>query len=180
MRRRIFLLTMGGAASSAMVGVARAADAQQQIFDLFTKIASALSDDDPAMFIEAVDPGMPNFQDFRRDVVALTDLADVTNSIEAVDPDMPNLQDFRRDIVALTDLASITNSLEILADSGDDTHRAEEVDWFLEIVGKSDPHSLERRREVVKFGLERKGNKGKKWKIVSIDPLHFFAPPKIT
>jgi hypothetical protein len=150
MRRRIFLLTMGGAASSAMVGVARAADAQQQIFDLFTKIASALSDDDPAMFIEAVDP------------------------------DMPNLQDFRRDIVALTDLASITNSLEILADSGDDTHRAEEVDWFLEIVGKSDPHSLERRREVVKFGLERKGNKGKKWKIVSIDPLHFFAPPKIT
>lgn len=150
MRRRNFLWTMGGAASSAAVGVARAADAQQQIFDLFTKIASALSDDDPAMFIEAVDP------------------------------DMPNLQDFRRDIVALTDLASITNSLEILADSGDDTHRAEEVDWFLEIVGKSDPHSLERRREVVKFGLERKGNKGKKWKIVSIDPLHFFAPPKIT
>ena len=149
MRRRTFMLAAGGAASSVM-GIARAADASQQVFDLFAKIASALSDDDPAMFIEAVDP------------------------------DMPNLQDFRRDIVALTDLASITNSLEILADSGDDTHRAEEVDWFLEIVGKSDPHSLERRREVVKFGLERKGNKGKKWKIVSIDPLHFFAPPKIT
>ena len=147
MRRRIFLLTMGGAASSAMVGVARAADAQQQIFDLFTKIASALSDDDPAMFIEAVDPGMPNFQDFRRDVVALTDLADVTNSIE------------------------------VLSDTGDDTHRAEELDWFLEIVGKSDPHPMERRREVLKFRLERKG---KKWKIVSIEPLHFFAPPKIT
>jgi Fe-S-cluster formation regulator IscX/YfhJ len=129
------------------VGVARAADAQQQIFDLFTKIASALSDDDPAMFIEAVDPGMPNFQDFRRDVVALTDLADVTNSIE------------------------------VLSDTGDDTHRAEELDWFLEIVGKSDPHPMERRREVLKFRLERKG---KKWKIVSIEPLHFFAPPKIT
>jgi Fe-S-cluster formation regulator IscX/YfhJ len=138
---------MGGAASSAAVGVARAADAQQQIFDLFTKIASALSDDDPAMFIEAVDPGMPNFQDFRRDVVALTDLADVTNSIE------------------------------VLSDTGDDTHRAEELDWFLEIVGKSDPHPMERRREVLKFRLERKG---KKWKIVSIEPLHFFAPPKIT
>jgi Fe-S-cluster formation regulator IscX/YfhJ len=137
---------MGGAASSAAVGVARAADAQQQIFDLFTKIASALSDDDPAMFIEAVDPGMPNFQDFRRDVVALTDLADVTNSIE------------------------------VLSDTGDDTHRAEELDWFLEIVGKSDPHPMERRREVLKFRLERKG---KKWKIVSIEPLHFFAPPKI-
>ena len=139
MRRRNFLWTMGGAASSAAVGVARAADAQQQIFDLFAKIASA-------MFIEAVDPGMPNFQDFRRDVVALTDLADVTNSIE------------------------------VLSDTGDDTHRAEELDWFLEIVGKSDPHPMERRREVLKFRLERKG---KKWKIVSIEPLHFFAPPKI-
>jgi hypothetical protein len=147
MRRRTFLLTMGGAASAAMGGSAFAADPQQQVFDLFTKIAGALSDDDAAMFVEAVDPDMPHFQDFRRDIVALTDLADVTNSIEVV------------------------------SDTGDDTHRAEELDWFLEIVGKSDPHSMERRREVVKFRLERKG---KKWKIVSIDPLHFFAPPKIT
>ena len=140
---------MGGAASSAIGGVARA-DAPQQIFDLFAKIASALSDDDPAMFLEAVDPEMPNFQDFRRD------------------------------LVALTDLASVTNSIEVLSDTGDETQRAEELDWFLEIVGNSDPHPVERRREVVKFRLERKGNKGKKWKIVSIDPLHFFAPPKIT
>ena len=146
MIRRNFLLTIGGAAA----GIARAADAQQQIFDLFTKIAGALSDDDPAMFVEAVDPGMPHFDDFRRD------------------------------LVALTDLASVTNAIEVLSDSGDDAHRAEELDWFLEIVGKPAPHSVERRREVVKFRLERKGNKGKNWKIVSIDPLHFFAPPKIS
>ncbi|HXM43238.1 MAG TPA: hypothetical protein VN924_18520 [Bryobacteraceae bacterium] len=148
MRRRTFMLAVGGAASSAM-GIARA-DAPQQVFDLFAKIASALSDDDCAMFIEAVDPDMPNFQDFRRD------------------------------LVALTDLASVTNSIEILSDTGDDTHRADELDWFLEIVGNSEPHPVERRREVVKFLLERKGKKGKTWKIVSIDPLHFFAPPKIT
>jgi len=147
MRRRAFLLTMGGATSLAMASAAFAADAQQQVFDLFTKIASALSDDDPAMFIEAVDPGMPHFQDFRSDLVALTDLADLTNSIE------------------------------VLSDTGDDTHRAEELDWYLEIVGKSDPHPLEQRREVVKFRLERKG---KKWKIVSMDPLNFFRPPRIT
>jgi hypothetical protein len=139
MQRRAFLV-MGAAASRVF-----AADAQQQVFDLFTRIAGALSDDDPAMFVEAVDPDMPHFQDFRRDIVALTDLADLTNSIE------------------------------VLSDTGDDTHRAEELDWFLEIVDKSQSHHLERRREVVKFKLERKG---KKWKIVSIDPLHFFAPPK--
>jgi hypothetical protein len=150
MRRRIFILTLGGAASAGMGGGAWAADAQQQVFDLFTKIAAALSDDDPAMFIEAVDPGMPNFQDFRRD------------------------------LVALTDLAAVTNSIEVVSDNGDETHRTEELDWFLEIVGNSDPHPVERRREVVKFKLERKGNKGQNWKIVSIEPLDFFAPPKIT
>ena len=144
MRRRAFILAIG-AVAAALGRAARAADAQQQVFDLFSKIAAALSDDDPAMFVEAVDPNMPHFADFRRDVVALTDLADLTNSIE------------------------------VLSDTGDDTHRAEELDWYLEIVGKSNPHPMEQRREVVKFRLERKG---KKWKIVSIDPLHFFAPPK--
>jgi len=150
MRRRNFLLTAAGAASAGIGSIARAADAQQQIFDLFTKIASALSADDPGAFIDAVDPDMPDFQDFRRD------------------------------IVALTDVAAVTNSIEVVSDAGDDTHRAEELDWFLEIVGNSEPHPVERRREVVKFKLERKGSKGKRWKIVSIEPLHFFAPPKIT
>jgi hypothetical protein len=144
MRRREFLLAAGGAAWAAG-GMALAADAQQQVFDLFAKIAGALSDDNAAMFIEAVDPKMPDFADFRRDLAALTDLADLTNSIE------------------------------ILSDTGDETHRAEELDWFLEMVSKADPHPVERRRGVVKFRLERSG---KKWKIVSIDPLHFFAPPK--
>ena len=142
MRRRTFLLTTAGMFCAR---ASRAADAQQQVFDLFTKIAAALSDDDPAVFVEAVDPGMPNFQDFRRDVTALTDLAEVTNSIE------------------------------IMSDTGDDTHREEELDWFLELVNKSQSRTVERRRQIVKFRLERKG---KKWKIVSIDPLHFFAPPQ--
>lgn len=143
------MLAAGGAAVSSLAGIGRAADAQQQVFDLFTKIAGALSDDDAAMFVEAVDADMPHFQDFRRD------------------------------IVALTDLAVITNSIEVVSETGDDVHRTEELDWFLEIVGKSDPHPVERRREVVKFLLERKGKKNK-WKIVSIDPLHFFAPPRIS
>ena len=147
MRRRTFMLAMGGAAAGAMGHQAHAADAGQQVFDLFAKIASALSDGDPGIFIDAIDPGMPGVEDFRRRIVALTDLADLTNSIE------------------------------IYSDTGDDTHRTDDLDWFLEIVGKSEPHPLERRRKVVKFHLERKG---KKWKIMSIDPMNFFAPPKIT
>ena len=144
MRRRSFVQLVVGLAAS---GAARAADAQQQVFDLFTKIASALSDDDAAMFVEALDPSMPDYQNIRRE------------------------------IVALADIASLTSSIEFLSDTGDDTHRVEELDWFLEIVGKSDPHPVERRRQTVTFKLERKG---KKWKILSIDPAHFFGPPKIS
>jgi hypothetical protein len=142
MKRRTFIAATIGCATA---GIALA-DSSQQVFDLFSKIASALSDDDPAMFVEALDPAMPGLQDFRRNLVALTDLAD------------------------------LTNSLEILTDTGDDNRRDDQLDWFLEIVGKSDPHPVERRRETVKFHLERKG---KKWKIMSIDPIKFFAPPKI-
>ena len=137
MQRRIFLL--------ALCGAPLLADAKQQIFDLFTKIAAALSDDDPMVFLEAVDRDMPHFQDFENGIRALTDQADLSNSIE------------------------------VLSDEGDDTHRAEELDWLMEIVGKSETRPLERRREAVKFRLERRG---KKWKIVSIDPVSFFAGPK--
>jgi hypothetical protein len=121
------------------------ADAKQQVFDLFTKIAAELSADNPMVFLESVDHDMPHFQDFQKDLMALTDQADVANS------------------------------LEVVSDEGDDTHRAEEYDWFMQIVGKSESRPVEQRRAVVKFRLERRG---KKWKIVAIDPLDFFAPPK--
>jgi len=141
MHRRTFL----AAFTLTAMWQAYASDAQEQVFDLFTKIAGALSDGNVSVFVEAFDP------------------------------DMPQLREVRLDVTALAAVADLTNSIEVVSDKGDDTHRAEELDWFLEIVEKADSHKVERRREVVKFRLERKG---KKWKIVSVEPLHFFAPPK--
>jgi len=141
MRRRTFILALSGMAAATRLH----ADAQQQVFDLFTRIAAALSDDNPMMFLESVDQDMPHFQDFQNDLLALTGQAQLSNSIEAV------------------------------SEEGDEAHRTEALDWFLEIVGKSESRPVERRRAVVNFRLERRG---KRWKIVSIDPLHFFAPPQ--
>jgi hypothetical protein len=139
MRRRIFLL--------AIWAVPLLADAKQQVFDLLIKIAAALSDDDPMVFLKAVDHDMPHFHEFETNLMALTDQADIANSIE------------------------------ILADSGNNTQRREELDWFMQVVGKSAFHPVEQRREVVRVSLERRG---KKWKIGSIEPLSFFAPPKVS
>jgi hypothetical protein len=138
MRRRTFLL--------AIWGLPLLADAKQQVFDLLTNIAAALSDDDPMVFLAAIDHDMPHFEEFQANLMALTDQADIANSIE------------------------------ILSDSGDDEHRSEELDWFMQIVGKAELHPVEQRREVVRIGLERRGKK--KWKIVSIEPRSFFGPPK--
>ena len=131
--------------TGAILGARPAADPKQQVFDLFAKIASELSAGNALVFLEAVDHDMPHFEDFQNDVTALVEQSELTNSIE------------------------------VYSDEGDDNHRAEELDWFIEIVGRSASRPLERRRAVVKFRLERRG---KKWKIVGIDPLHFFAPPK--
>jgi len=139
MRRRTFWL--------AIWGLPLLADAKQQVFDLFTRIASALSNDDPMVFLAAVDHDMPHFEDFQTNLIALTNEADIANSIE------------------------------VLSDTGDDTHRSEELDWFMQIVGKSELHPVEQRREVARFRLERRR---KKWKIVSIEPLSLFAPPKVS
>src|SRR5579862_6234968 len=128
-----------------MCAPASASDASQQVFDLFSKIASALADNDATTFAGALDPDMPHFSDFRAELNALVGEADVTSSVE------------------------------VMTDTGDDTHREAELDWVLHITGKSDSHAVEERHKAVKFRLERKG---KKWKITSIDPMDFFAPPK--
>jgi hypothetical protein len=140
MRRRTFLL--------AMCGTPLLADAQQQVFDLFTKIATALSAGDPTIFLDAVDHDMPHFGDLQRNLNALTQEADVSNNIS------------------------------VSSDSGDDSHRVEELDWTMQVVGNAETRPVEQREALVKFRLERRGKK--KWKIISIDPLDFFAAPKVS
>jgi hypothetical protein len=129
----------------ALSGAHLRADASQDVFTLFTKIASELSADNPVLFLESVDHDMPHYGDFETNLTSLAGRAD------------------------------LTCSLEILSDKGDDDHRVEQLDWFMQIVDKGDPVQVERRRDVVTFKLERRG---KKWKIVSIDPAAFFGPPK--
>jgi hypothetical protein len=57
---------------------------------------------------------------------------------------------------------------------GSDAVQVVELDWLLEIRGKDQSHIFQRRQSIVKCRLERKG---RKWRIVSLDPQSFFAPP---
>lgn len=86
---------------------------------------------------------------------------------------MPDYQKLVNYIGALTAGFDIVCSIDVLSNQGDDRARAVDLDWLLQLTARGSP--VARRRERVKCRLERRG---KKWKITSLDPVAFFAPPK--
>ena len=122
------------------------ADSAQQVWDLFTSMASALSAGDASAFLNAFDTAMPGYEALRAGVTALLREAEVQSSIELVE------------------------------EAGDDGRRTVELDWLVHIVYRQDGAVAERRRERVKLRVEKSG---KKWRIASLEPLQFFAPPRL-
>lgn len=123
------------------------ADPRQEILDLLTALASALSEGNGLAFLDRVDHAMPDYHKLEQNILALT----ADNEIEA--------------------------TIDILKQEGDDLAQSIELDWFLQIRAREQNGPLERRRETVKCRLER--GKKKKWKIVAIQPIAFFAPPAV-
>jgi len=142
--RRVFLALLAAPLPLCRPGAAGAADAHQEVFDLFTEMASALSEGNALAFLKPIDRAMPDYQKLQDNVGAL---------------------------VAQNDLAS---SIEVLKEQGNEKRREVELDWFLEIRSHEIHGPYERRRQIVKCRLERDK---KKWKIVALEPVDFFAPP---
>ena len=120
------------------------ADPAQEVWDLLTEVASALSERNPAAFLAAFDPAMPGYQRLRAGVSAL-------------------LRD-----------AEVQSSIELEAGEGGPEERTVELDWLLKIRTEQDATPSTRRQQRVKCRLRKSG---KKWRIVSFEPLEFFAPP---
>jgi hypothetical protein len=96
--------------------------------------------------------------------------------LAAFDPSMPGLDKLRIEVNALVKDAGVSSSVEMIGDQGDDQKHSVELDWFLEIDSTAVGAKLERRRQVVRCRLQRLG---KHWKIVALEPLDFFAPPRL-
>ncbi len=121
------------------------ADDAQQVWDLLTEMAAALSDNKAEEFLRPFDRAMHGYNDLRQNIEALLLTYEVHSSIELLD------------------------------EKGDSTTQTVELDWFLQLVEKQDPGGVTRRREPVRCTLVKQG---KKWRITSLQPLSFFAPPK--
>lgn len=120
------------------------ADTHQELIDLFTKMASALSEGNGLAFLDQVDHAMQDYGKLEKYILALAAQNEVTSSID------------------------------LLKEEGDDRTQTAELDWFLQIRSREQTGPLERRREIIKCRLERLK---KKWKVMAIEPVSFFAPP---
>ena len=122
------------------------ADPHDDVIEVFTSMANALTTVNPAQFMNPIDPDMAGYDQLKTNVEALVKQADISSSIEP------------------------------LQDSGDASKWVIDLDWLLEVRSLVQDGPVVRRRQIVRCELERK--KGH-WKIVSMQPLEFFAPPPL-
>lgn len=134
-----------------LASAAAAADVHQQVVDLFTDAAAALSTWNPAGTISE---------------------GNVVGFLKCFDPAMPGYERLQADVQALLRQATVLTSIEFLSDEGDKQRRTVQLDWFMQIHDNSDA-SVVRRRETVKCTLEQRK---KHWRITSFEPLSLFAP----
>ncbi|HUK16877.1 MAG TPA: hypothetical protein VLW65_10705 [Bryobacteraceae bacterium] len=95
--------------------------------------------------------------------------------LDAFDPAMPGYDKLRDSILALTSAAKLSCSIDVKSNEGDDAARSLELDWILRIDHKDGSTGSTRRQQTVKCRLKKSG---KKWRIVALEPVDFFALPR--
>jgi hypothetical protein len=108
-------------------------------------------------------------------VAALTD-TDVPGFMNAFDKDMPGYDNLKSEVTGLTTQNEISSSVEPIKDEGDESKRAVDLDWYLQVRSLLPDGPITNRREVIHCELRKEG---KHWKIVSLQPIEFFAPAKL-
>ncbi len=106
---------------------------------------------------------------------ALSDV-NVSEFMGAFDKDMPGYGKLKNDVTALMTQADITSSVEPVKDEGDDSTHTLDLDWYLQVRSLYPDGPIVTRREVIHCQLRKQG---KRWRIVSLQPLEFFAPAKL-
>ncbi len=94
--------------------------------------------------------------------------------LKRLDPRMPGYVDLVTGINGMLMQADAHSGISAISNNGDDRERTLELDWELRLKRKGDDLRIDVRRQAVtvKFTREDSG-----WRVVSIDPLSFFAPP---
>lgn len=120
-------------------------------------------------------------QDNQPGIDVLTEMAgalsegNITAFLKPIDRSLPKYAELRDAVNALIEQNYVISTIEVLRNEGDDNRRSVDLDWFLQVEGKQPAASLRRRRQIVRCRLEKKK---KKWFVVGLEPVEFFAPLK--
>jgi hypothetical protein len=96
--------------------------------------------------------------------------------LAGLDPRMPGYQKLVADVQALVQQVEVLSSIDVIQDSGDDQHRTLQLDWSLRLTPKADTTATQvRRQQMIRCELEKQK---KRWRVVSMEPAGFFAPPR--
>ena len=106
-----------------------AAEPEQEITNVISKLASALSHGEHQVFLDALDHKMPEYQQIEHDVTALA---------------------------ADTDLDC---TIELIRNTGNDTEQTADLDWYMVLRSQQDQNLIERRRAKVAIKVTRRGKK---------------------
>ncbi len=101
---------------------------------------------------------------------------DAQGFIGLFDKTMPGYNGFATAVTGMLRECEVQSSVEVLRNEGDDTARALDLDWLVQLKLKYETEQVERRRELVKARAQREG---KKWKFVSLSPQSLFGPMKV-
>ena len=100
----------------------------------------------------------------------------VAQFMDAFAKDMPDYETMKTNVTALVNQAEVASSVEPLKDEGGEAKRTVELDWYLEIRSLLNAGPIVHRREVIHCELRKDK---KRWRIVSLKPIEFFAPAKL-
>jgi hypothetical protein len=153
--RAIVRKTARSAALLCIAAVFAGADAHDDVMEVITSMAGALSETGDR---------------------AVARTANVSKFMSAFSKDMPDRDTLENNVTALANSADVTSSIEPLTEDGDDQARKIDLDWLLEIRSLEQDGPLVRRREVVHCELRKEK---KQWKIVALKPIDFFAPANL-
>lgn len=96
--------------------------------------------------------------------------------MDAFDKDMPDYDRLRGDVTALTNQAEVTSSIEPVSEQGGEDAYSIDLDWYLQVRSLVPDGPIVTRRQVVHCDLRKDK---KRWVIVAIKPMEFFAPAKL-
>jgi hypothetical protein len=105
------------------------ADAEQDITEVVSDLATALSENRPEQFLKMLDRNMPVYQQIERQLTGL-----------ATDTD-------------------IGCTIELIGNTGSGTAQRADLDWYMVLRSRQDQNLIERRRTKVTVEIEKRGKK---------------------